>query len=341
MTGHNIYLYLYTTTAVYTNSKYCGMLLHLLSPLNLRIKKSMDIVPRKVIVNFGPIPIVPFDWYDNSPAITEFFHALSVHFPAGETFFIESVAHYAKEIKAKNPALWERVRMFFKQEGMHTHVHELWDQRVQLEFNHNMNAHEQGVAERLGRVKRNVPHLTSLAVTACLEHFTATLARLLLNTNSGRYIQNKSAEPYKSLWRWHAIEELEHKDVAYDVYTLVGGGYIRRSLIMMIVGPLFIMRTLLTWYSLIRERNLPILSSMGTLFKFLMWKPGVLLQSIPSMMEWFLPWYHPSSSAYDNDASIVDKYAKLLKYKENQEGIIQLTPSDNQTLPTTQIFGKL
>ena len=84
------------------------------------------IVARRVNLDFGPLPEddKPFDWYDGDAAQTEIFHALSITFPAGETFFIDSVLHYGARIKAKAPELWEQVRLFFRQEGMHTAVHE-------------------------------------------------------------------------------------------------------------------------------------------------------------------------------------------------------------------------
>ena len=87
------------------------------------------IVPRRVQVNFGSLPEdKPFDWYDGDAAQTEIFHALSITFPAGETFFIDSVLHYGARIKAKFPELWGQIRGFLRQEGMHTSVHEKWNE---------------------------------------------------------------------------------------------------------------------------------------------------------------------------------------------------------------------
>ena len=54
--------------------------------------------------------VVPLDWYDNNAAITEMFHALSITFPVGETFFIDSVMHYAPILQKEHPELWEKVR---------------------------------------------------------------------------------------------------------------------------------------------------------------------------------------------------------------------------------------
>jgi len=49
-------------------------------------------------------------------------------------------------------------------------------------------------------------------------------------------------ENFKQLWRWHAIEETEHKAVAFDVYQAVGGGYFRRVFNMLIVTIMFCLR---------------------------------------------------------------------------------------------------
>ncbi len=50
--------------------------------------------------------------YDNNAALTEVFHALSVTFPVGETFFIDSVMHYAPKLIKDHPELWQEVGTF-------------------------------------------------------------------------------------------------------------------------------------------------------------------------------------------------------------------------------------
>ncbi len=58
--------------------------------------------------------------------------------------------------------------------------------------------------------------MVDLTATTALEHFTATIAsQLLVNT----YIQELMTDKTMStMWYWHAIEENEHKAVAFDVY---------------------------------------------------------------------------------------------------------------------------
>ena len=78
-----------------------------------------------------------------------------------------------------------------------------------------------GCLLRFGR--KVPPKKTQLAVTVCLEHYTAILAEQLLRDPMHQAnIQDPEA---MKLWMWHALEENEHKIVAYDVYNLVGGGY--------------------------------------------------------------------------------------------------------------------
>ena len=93
-----------------------------------------------------------------------------------------------------------QVQLFFKQEGMHTAVHEAWNNRIMQEFGHPMNNIEKLVDEGLERVKASLPHLSQLAITACLEHWTAGLGHVLLCTEAGEQTLSQCAEPYRSLW---------------------------------------------------------------------------------------------------------------------------------------------
>src|SRR3546814_8847563 len=62
---------------------------------------------------------------------------------------------------------------------------------------------------------RQRPPIVNLMATIALEHYTAMLAAIML-TDPAMY---EGAEPeWGALWQWHAIEEIEHKGVAYDTW---------------------------------------------------------------------------------------------------------------------------
>ncbi|HBC55987.1 MAG TPA: metal-dependent hydrolase, partial [Gammaproteobacteria bacterium] len=75
------------------------------------------------------------------------------------------------------------------------------------------------------------------AVTVALEHITAIGANVLLQNP----ILMQDVEPkYKELWYWHAVEESEHKAVAFDVFQAVSGNYWLRILPLVVMTITFI-----------------------------------------------------------------------------------------------------
>ena len=57
---------------------------------------------------------------------------------------------------------------------------------------------------------KRLPKKAQLAITVSAEHWTATLAELVLQDGEAM----KGADPkMAALWTWHAVEETEHKAV--------------------------------------------------------------------------------------------------------------------------------
>jgi uncharacterized protein len=151
---------------------------------------------------------------------TAYYNALSMTFPAGEQLFIDSV----KRVQSKLPntpehaAMQETIRDFCAQEATHRYVH--------AQFNNQLT--EQGLKNHVevriwARFKRyeHINPLHHLGVTAANEHYTAVLSDALLRNPA--YTAHM-IEPMRQVWRWHALEETEHKAVAFDLYAAAGGG---------------------------------------------------------------------------------------------------------------------
>ena len=160
---------------------------------------------------------IPRDWWGDDPFRTHFADALSSTFPFGEAFFVRSVQHYADRVE--DPALRRAVRAFAGQEGQHSRLH---DEHVELLARHGYRGlvTRNAFVDRIMRWhNRRAPRL-SLAVTAAVEHLTAILARQLLE-NRGGWVDDMHPT-MKDLWQWHALEEAEHKAVAFDVMQAAG-----------------------------------------------------------------------------------------------------------------------
>ena len=144
--------------------------------------------------------------------------SLSAVFPDGEDFFVRSVRHFRDQIT--DPALKRDVAGFIGQESVHGREHRALNDRLH-ELRYPVRDFER-VTEKLFRTRERIMSAHSnLAATAALEHFTATLAELVLSSEETRALFGHDA--VRDVFVWHALEESEHKSVAFDVYKAVGG----------------------------------------------------------------------------------------------------------------------
>ncbi|HFF4630352.1 TPA: metal-dependent hydrolase, partial [Acinetobacter baumannii] len=145
------------------------------------------------------------------------FVVLSAMFPAGEMFFIESIRNVRNQIKDEK--LLEDIKAFIAQEAFHSREHKTLN-------NHLIHSNYPEVVEIEAKTKARLDKLRQLSAveqvtaTVVMEHYTATLARLLLTDS---LIKAKTTQESRNLWEWHALEELEHKSVAFDVLNAIGG----------------------------------------------------------------------------------------------------------------------
>jgi predicted metal-dependent hydrolase len=167
-------------------------------------------------------------WLGGSRAATHLVNGVNLLFPGGERFFVRSVRHYVDRI---TPDLAERVRtLFFAQEGRHAQAHEkLFDvMRAQgLDIDPVLERYHHVAYDWIEKAS---PPAVRLSVTVAVEHFTATMAEGALTARS-----LEPADPdVRRLLEWHAVEELEHKAVAFDVLEQVAPSYALRMLGLML-----------------------------------------------------------------------------------------------------------
>src|SRR5438067_753159 len=166
---------------------------------------------------------VPRDWNGGDPFATAFLSALSTLFPEGERFFVESVKKHADVITDED--LRARVAGFIGQEAMHGREHKALNTVLAANGYTPALRVDPWLRWFLRRVVcRVLSPRSQLAATCALEHFTAIMAEQLLSLPRMHDDLHPSIRP---LWLWHALEESEHKAVAFDVCRAARGGAAR------------------------------------------------------------------------------------------------------------------
>lgn len=150
---------------------------------------------------------------------------LSATFPPGEDFFVRSVRHFSDKIT--DPVLKDQVRGFIGQEVTHGREHRELNRQLQ-EMGYPTRRVARFVKWSLADATKRAPAKLCLSYTAALEHYTATLAETLLSKPEAQDLLGDTE--VRNILLWHALEETEHKAVAFDVYRTVGGSEWMRRL---------------------------------------------------------------------------------------------------------------
>lgn len=254
------------------------------------------IVPRERL-DFGLDGDIPRYWFGNDPARTRFWDALSVIFPPGEKFFMTCVRDYRTSVT--DPVLLKDIKDFNRQEAQHSMVHNQYNDRLRQQ-----GIDVDGLIGQIewllnGVYRKYLPRSYTLAMTSALEHITALGAHTLFDK---RNVFGDADRRVRAMYAWHAIEEVEHKGVAYDVmqkYAKVG--YVTRVLALIeqsIVFPLMIhhvMNKLLiadgfSWW---QRRKLH-----ARCIWWLVKPGGVVAPMMSHFFNYFKPGYHPWDEAH-------------------------------------------
>lgn len=230
-------------------------------------------------------------WLNGDPIATAWHNALSATFPRGEAFFIESVKAHREGVP---PRLEAEIRAFIKQEINHTREHVAFN-RAAADAGYDMEAIDRRVEELLAMTKDR-PAIVNLAATMALEHYTAMMAHEFL-ANPAHFAG--ADQEVANMWRWHAIEEIEHKGVAYDTWLHATRDWSRwkrwkvKSLMMGVVTKNFIANRITDTLDLLAQDGLTGARVKWRLAAYLLWQPGILRRVFPAWLSYFLPGFHP------------------------------------------------
>lgn len=249
-------------------------------------------------------------WLDGDPVKSHIFNALQATFPEGERFFIDS----ARDVRDQLPdgalpeTLARDIQAFIHQEAWHGKAHDEWVDVLEGLGYPRMREFDEEIRNLRLWARKHISPLRRLSMTAGSEHLTASLARLILYRRPE--LLDTAERPVRDLLAWHALEEVEHKAVCFDLYQQAGGGYQMR-----ITGLAFSIMDLLkhlhqgTKY-LLQEDGLWTWRNRIKLTRELYGRKGLFTSLLPDLLQYLKPGFHPWDT--DERADLHERFGDLL-----------------------------
>ena len=285
-------------------------------PVTSQTPAKLSITPRDR--RFGRETGAPRLWHGGRIEATAIYNALSTTFPQGEAFFVESVRAFRT---GAPPDLAEEIKSFTTQEAIHSREHDAFNKRA-TQSGYDLSRLEAQVEKRLA-ITRGKPPIVSLAATMALEHFTAILAHQLL---AERTHLDGAEKETADLWRWHAMEEIEHKGVAYDTWLYATRDWPRRkrwklkAKVMLYVTRNFVIDRTAGALDLMRQDGVVGPEAWRRLIWHQWVHPGMFRKIAAAWVKFFLPGFHPWNEddrhllqAYDASIARADQFTKKVR----------------------------
>lgn len=252
-------------------------------------------------------------FFANSPVMSHLLTALSSTFPVGEQFFVHSVRNVRDRVT--DPQLQAQIAAFIGQEAMHSKAHSEFNAAWRRD-DYQLDNFQKWLARQDQQIRQASPKL-QLAVTCAYEHFTALLGGYILR--HPEVLESLEDDAIK-LWVWHAIEEIEHRAVAFDVYQTVFADTALRRQVMRHVTTGFASLTLYSASRLFlqdRRNSLPKVSA-NLYGLYLVGK--MCVQLLPEYLSYYKADFHPAEIDY---SGIVAYWKQRLAAQYQMQGFEQ------------------
>jgi len=270
-----------------------------------RTPEDLAILPRDL--HFDVATAKSAHWLDGDPVATAVMNSLSLTFPDGERLFMDAVRNYKDQLSGK---LAKEAKDFIAQEAIHSREHVMLNKMIDRD-KYPVEAIEAEIRERIAFARGRGP-VGMLMSTICLEHFTAMLADMFAQHDD---LFKKTDPALRDLWRWHAMEETEHKAVAYDVFLIATKDwpawrrYVRRCVAMLLIS-YFFPRNITRFAASMLEADGYTPEAATKAVKRFLWKdPAFFGRGWKIWIQWFKPGFHPWD--HDNRALMADWQAEF------------------------------
>jgi hypothetical protein len=225
---------------------------------------------------------IPLNYYDNDALMTVFWNTLSMLFPEGEQFFVRAVRAAAKEAELST-TLKNEISGFIGQEAFHTLGHKQFNAILKAQ-GYPVNTVDKYLNKVLSAIDKTNPRF-ALYITCILEHYTSTLASQLLDNPEHNQAVLGAA---RNMWLHHAVEEVEHRSVSFDVLMQTKGSKVIADMLFIPVSIVFAaaVASLFAFNLANQKVHIKDLRSTARLVK-------LLIKNTDKLKDWFSKDFHP------------------------------------------------
>ncbi len=170
-----------------------------------------------------PSPM-PGHWNPRLPAFSHIVNAASLAMPYLEPYLIKSMR--AARDSVRDEALKKALDDYVAQESMHFSQHRRFNDTLIARGDRCIEALQARMAADYARLGDTRSLAFNLAYAEGFESMALALGEMLIEDREHLFGGGESC--VASLVLWHFVEEIEHKNVAFDVFEHVAGGYFRR-----------------------------------------------------------------------------------------------------------------
>lgn len=287
-------------------------------------KTPEGIVVRKVQFEF-PEDFDPH-WHPAKPEWSQLVNGASVILPYFEPCIIDAIRQATKHII--DPALLTEARAWISQESQHFRQHRRFNEMLIAKGYQQVRELERQFAHDYGQITQTKSLKFQVAYAAGLETLALAAGHMIIKERD--YFFRDADPAIASLWLWHLVEEIEHKNVAFDVYQHLYGDYWYR-VYGLIYGMVHNFRRL-------RQAYIVLLKADGLWGK---WKTRwaikkvafrLLAHLLPQVFLHALPWHDPSKVA---DPAWMLEWVAL--YDQGEQGLLKLDTAKMQLSPAAML----
>ncbi|MBK7163008.1 MAG: metal-dependent hydrolase [Sphingomonadales bacterium] len=230
-------------------------------------------------------------WVRGDMFATAFLNALSVVFPRGETFMIEALLPWRDRAEGQ---LAKDISTFITQEAAHSREHVGFNKAI-IDAGYDIEALDRAIKQFVSFFS-GCGEVTKLGATMCIEHLTAIVAAEILKNRE--HLEGTDLE-LRKLWIWHAIEEVEHKAVAFDVWMFAtrewssARRWLTRSALLLAVSLSFFVNRTRGQVELLRQDGLSKPKAWWQCIRHGFAKGAIGRNVMGPWAEFFRPGFHP------------------------------------------------